>query len=305
MSATNTATVVEDFLDEDAEISGQKYVLLSFLSPENVLENKDRFFFNKFLHSFEVDWKVKSLEKFLADTFISANRELDKYADELEKEGQSGAAEICRKRRLNVENVMDTYKEFVQKQSKDINNTKIEECWDDFMFKERTKLEDEFHAANEFRTTIRGLKVRGVYGNSKEAEGRAKKLQAKDKYHNILLGEVGKWLPWDPSPQNIASQEYSEERLNTIMQKYKENEDTKEKFFEERKNKSNGSKTDNTKKVFGVVASEESGTTDKNANSVVDTSVDTSTSHSSLFDSPGDLAISRKLGQSESVSFST
>ena len=34
-------SVVEDFLDEDAEISGQRYVLLSFLSPEKVLDKKD------------------------------------------------------------------------------------------------------------------------------------------------------------------------------------------------------------------------------------------------------------------------
>jgi hypothetical protein len=41
---------------------------------------------------------------------------------------------------------------------------------------------------NEFRTSVRGMKVRGVYGNPKEAELKAKKLQTKDKYHNIFIG---------------------------------------------------------------------------------------------------------------------
>ena len=44
MSGTND--VKEDFLDEDNEIPGQRYVLLSFLSPEKVLARKDLFFFD-------------------------------------------------------------------------------------------------------------------------------------------------------------------------------------------------------------------------------------------------------------------
>ena len=52
MSDTNKPdTVLEDFLDEDTEIPGQRYVLLSFLSPEKVLEKKDLFFFKRFLHA--------------------------------------------------------------------------------------------------------------------------------------------------------------------------------------------------------------------------------------------------------------
>jgi hypothetical protein len=37
--------VAEDFLDEDPEIPSQKYALLSFLSPNSVLEKKELFFF--------------------------------------------------------------------------------------------------------------------------------------------------------------------------------------------------------------------------------------------------------------------
>ena len=61
MSNETSSTVVEDFLDEDVEIPAQRYVLLSFLSPEKVLEKKDQFFFKKFLEGYEVDWKLKNL----------------------------------------------------------------------------------------------------------------------------------------------------------------------------------------------------------------------------------------------------
>ena len=66
-------TVVEDFLDEDTEISGQRYVLLSFVSPEKVLEKKDLHFFKKFLESYEVDWKIKNLEKYMVDIVKNIN----------------------------------------------------------------------------------------------------------------------------------------------------------------------------------------------------------------------------------------
>lgn len=269
----NTPTVVEDFLDEDTEIPGQKYVLLSFLSPEAVLANKDAFFFKKFLESYEVNWKIKNLEKYMVDVVQSINQQLDDRITELEKNDQFDQASICRKNRLRIDDIMTHYNTFVQKQRQDINTTTICEAYDDFMYSGQSKLEDEFYAMNDFKTSMRGLKVRGVYGNPKEAELRAKKLQNKDKYHNIFIGEVGKWLPWDPKPHQIAEQEYAQEQLNTLMRKYKENEDSREKFFEER---TKGEKYE--KKVFGAPV--EGGSVSQQLGG--------------MFES-GDLAISRKM----------
>ena len=241
------STVVEDFLDEDAEISGQRYVLLSFVSPEKVLENKDLFFFKKFLDSYEVDWKLKNLEKYMVDIVKNINDQLDDKMRELEKKEQFEQAEICRKNRVSIDNVMNQYNTFVQKNKADINKTKIAEAYDNFMYANKTKLEEEFYSVNEFRTSVRGIKVRGVYGNPKEAELKAKKLQTKDKYNNIFIGDVGKWLPWDPQPHEVADQEYGQDQLNTLMRKYKENEDNRDKFFEERTKGSKGAKE---KQVF-------------------------------------------------------
>jgi uncharacterized protein YdcH (DUF465 family) len=246
MSDKNTPTVVEDFLDEDTEIPGQRYVLLSFISPEKVLEKKDIHFFKRFLESYEVDWKIKNLEKYMVDVVKGINDQLDNRIKELEKNNQVDQADICRKNRVSVDDVMSTYQQFVQKNRADIQKTKIVEAYDDFMFTNKAKLEEEFYAINEFRTSIRGVKVRGTYGNPKEAELKAKKLQQKDKYHNIFLAEVGKWTPWDPQPHEVADQEYAQDELNNLMRKYKENEDNREKFFEERTKGAKGNK-----QVFG------------------------------------------------------
>jgi hypothetical protein len=271
-AATKPDTVLEDFLDEDTEIPGQRYVLLSFLSPEKVLEKKDLFFFKRFLHAYEVDWKIKNLEKFLVDTVTHVNEELNEHAAELEKKDQFEAAAICRKNRLRVDDVMTSYGSFVQKSKADLNKTKINEAYDDFLYSHKAKLEEEFHAQNEFRTSIRGVKVRGVYGNPKEAELKAKKLQSKDKYHNIFMADVGKWTPWDPQPHEVQDQEYANDQLNTLMKKYKENEDSREKFFEER--------TKGSKQVIGApVAGSSSGSFD------------------AMFGGQGDLAFQRKVEQ--------
>lgn len=275
MSDKNTPTVVEDFLDEDTEIPGQRYVLLSFISPEKVLEKKDIHFFKKFLESYEVNWKVKNLEKYMVDVVKNVNDQLDDRIKELEKNNQVDQADICRKNRLRVDDVMNEYQQFIQKSRVDIQKTTIVEAYDDFMYANKTKLEDEFYALNEFRTSIRGVKVRGVYGNPKEAELKAKKLQTKDKYHNIFMGEVGKWTPWDPQPHEIADQEYAQDELNTLMRKYKENEDNREKFFDER---TKGSvQAASTKQVFGG------------------SSAGASDTFGNMFNGPADMAMQRKI----------
>jgi hypothetical protein len=175
--------------------------------------------------------------------------------------------------RLNITTVMNDYEPFIKKNRDEIQKTTIVEAYDNFMYTNKTKLEDGFFALNEFRTSVRGLKVRGVYGNPKEAELKAKKLQSKDKYHNIFIGDVGKWLPWDPQPHEIADQEYAQDELNTLMRKYKENEDSREKFFEER--------TKNSKQVFGASGNV---TSDGGA-----------AGKSDMFSATGDIALQRKM----------
>jgi hypothetical protein len=248
-----SAPVKEDFLEEDPEIRSQKFVLLSFLSPENVLEKKDEFFFGEFVKQYEIDYKIRNLETFLVSVVRGINDKLTKEADKMDASGVdlSGAAvtalneaaTLCRKSRLNIGSILETYSSYVKENDKDIRKTSIKEAYDDFMFKNQTKLEEEFFTRNEFRTSIRGLKVRGVTGTHGEAVAMSKKLQRNDTIHNIFLGEVGKWLPWDPKPHQVQDQEYAEDQLNTLMKRYKDNEEARDKFVtEQRQELSKGAK---------------------------------------------------------------
>jgi hypothetical protein len=282
----------EDFLEEDPEIRSQKFVLLSFLSPENVLDSKDQFFFGEFVKQYEIDYKIRNLETFLVSIVRGINEKLTKESDKMDASGAdlsgvaasalADAAAICRKSRLNIGSILESYTGYVKENDANIKKTTIKEAYDDFMFKNQTKLEEAFFAKNEFRTSIRGLKVRGVTGTHGEAVAMSKKLQRNDTIHNIFLGEVGKWLPWDPKPHQVQDQEYAEDQLNTLMKRYKDNEDARDKFVtEQRQEQSRGTKK-------GPVISSSDG------NPI---SGESSEGWGAMFGAAPDLAIQRKQGQ--------
>ena len=232
----------EDFLTEDVEIPGQKFCLLSFLSPEKILADKNIVFFSKLLESFEYTQRVTSFEEFLMSTVKSVNDKINADADKADSMDLSGVALTLRNSRVRMDTVMDEFQKFVKAKQDDLKETKLKTLYDEFMFANREKLEESFYIKNEFRTSVRGLKIRGVYASNEEAVARSKKLQRNDTLHNIFVGEVGKWLPWDPAPADVAEQEYAEEKLNTLMKKYKENEDAREQFEREKRSNMQSSK---------------------------------------------------------------
>ena len=166
-----TNTIEEDFLEVDNEISGQKFTCLSFISPENVLRNKDLFMVHHFLKATATEYN------------------------------------------LSESDVVEKYKTF--------------------LFSNEKKLEEVFHKENDFQTTVRGVKIRGTYSSLREAQARAKRLQKLDPNFNVYVGQVGFWLPWDPTPDNIEDQEYANTELNELVKKYNENQRDKEEHFRE------------------------------------------------------------------------
>lgn len=83
--------------------------------------------------------------------------------------------------------------------------------------------------------SIRGLKIRGVFPTKEEADKRAEELQKIDPDFDIYVGEVGKWLPWDPDPNSIKDAVYQEKELNDLVKGYKENQEKAKKMLEQRK----------------------------------------------------------------------
>lgn len=244
----------QTWLEQDKEIPGQKYVCLSFLSPEKVLANKEVFFYSRFLENYEVEYKVSASEKFLMDQVLQVTKAISKVEDLVANAGldvvtdvsgsvaadskkwRDDAVKVMQEVRASLsKDAADDLAQYVKKNMRDFKETKIQEAYENFMFKNRKKLEEEFFTKNEFRTSIRGLKVRGVYDTAAEAGARAKTLQKLDPFFNVYVGQMGFWLPWDPEPADVADQEYAEDQLNTLMKNYKQNESQKEALYEEQK----------------------------------------------------------------------
>ena len=64
-----------DLLEEDRPISGQKFVCVSFVSPENILKHKSHFFLEEFLKHFDFTKSVDKFTQFL--NFIAYKHHLD------------------------------------------------------------------------------------------------------------------------------------------------------------------------------------------------------------------------------------
>ena len=281
----------EEYLNDDPDVPGQKFVLLSFLSPERVLAKKEIFLFDKFLNTFEFTFRSQVLEKFLMGTVKAVNDKLNAEADAAEEKDLSGVAQTIRDSRVRMDTLMDDLQKFIKGNQTELREMKLKEMYDEFYEVNRAKLEDEFFAKNEFRTTVRGLKVRGSYSSHEEAVARSKKLQRQDPLHNIFVAEVGKWLPWDPNANDVKEQEYAEDRLNTLMKKYKENEEAREAF--EREARERKAAVSKRAAKVGIEKMEESAT-ELAANSITEDAKPTQ-QYQSMFDGPADLALARKL----------
>jgi hypothetical protein len=291
----------EDFLTEDPEISSQKVVLISFLSPEKILANKDVFFFQNFLNDYELQWKTSKLEVWMAEQLQAVNTKLENIAGNLSKlaptvdlSGSSVVADSVadvRNSLLRVDKFVEDFQQHCRKNLREISQGTVKQEYEDFLFKNSATLEEEFFKQNEFRTTIRGIKVRGVFASEGEASVRAKKLQRSDPNFNIYMGSVGKWMAWEPEPSKVGEQEYANEQLNTLMKKYRENEDARDSFYNEQK----------TKRV-GTARTRDSATDSTNIAETQQPQADApeaGSSYDAMFSGPADLAIQRKMEKKE------
>ena len=296
----------EDFLSEDPEISSQKIVLLSFLSPEKILANKDMFLFKNFLNNYAMQWRTSKLEAWLAEQVSGLNTKLETLSGNLEKEGNSSAASEVRQNLLRVDSLVEEFQKYTKKNLSELKEHALQEEYDTFLSLHGQKLEEEFFKLNEFRTTLRGIKVRGVFSNEAEASAKAKRLQKTDPSFNIYLGHVGKWMAWEPDPSKVGEQEYANEELNTLMKKYRENEENRDVFYnEQKKSRIGAAKTKTASDVAPeVVLKTNVGNADGDADAAAAAAAvaepgpgpEPQTSiYDGLFSGPADLAISRKM----------
>ena len=197
-----------DLLEEDKPLAGQKFVCVSFVSPEKILKQKEVFFFEEFLKKWDLN---KSMEKFVQ--FL--NFASFKY-------------------KLTFDDVMKDFQDFITEEKDTITATTLADDYKTFVDKNEEDLEKSFSIAHNFQTHTRGIKIRGSYPSIEEAELRCKMLREIDPNHDVYVGPVGLWVPFHPEAYKTGNVQYLESELNELMHEKKKNDDKAKCEFDNR-----------------------------------------------------------------------
>tara|TARA_B110001450_G_scaffold120494_1_gene113603 strand:+ start:9161 stop:10129 length:969 start_codon:yes stop_codon:yes gene_type:complete len=205
-TAENTKYV--DLLDEDKPIAGQKFACLSFISPEEIIKNKQLFFFEKFLKNFEFKKTFEKYTQFLNFLSYKYNVDFNKLTKDME--------------------------EFVEEEKDNLFLTSLDDEYKSFIDAKEEQLTKEYNEKHEFQTNTRGLKVRGVFATQEEAELKCKMLRQEDTNHDVYVGPVGMWMPFHPEAYKTGRVEYLEKELNELMSQKKQNDEVSKEEFKKR-----------------------------------------------------------------------
>jgi hypothetical protein len=208
MNSLNNKPKYVDLLEEDKPIAGQKFTCISFVSPENILKKKEIYYFEEFLKSWDFNKSMEKTIQFL--NFLSY-----KY-------------------KLTFDEVMNDFNEFVKEEKDNLVKNTLEDDYKTFIDQNEERLENQFNTTYSFQTSVRGLKVRGVYPSLEEAELRCKMLREIDPNHDVYVGPVGLWMPWEPEAYKTGRVEYMEDELNQLMHEKTKNETFAKNAFEQR-----------------------------------------------------------------------
>ena len=197
-----------DLLDEDRPIANQKYVCVSFVSPETVLKQKDIFFFESFVKQWQFTKATEKYTQFF--NFLAF-----KYS-------------------LNFDAILEDFTDFMKSEKGDLMMTTILDDYKTYKDQYEESLEADFGKQISFQTSTRGLKVRGIYPTQEEAELRCKLLREVDPNHDVYVGPVGLWMPWEPEAYKTGRVEYLEDELNQLMHEKQKNEVKAKQEFDKR-----------------------------------------------------------------------
>jgi hypothetical protein len=196
-----------DLLDEDKPIAEQKFVCMSFISPENEIKNKSCFFFEEFVKQYDFN---KSMEKFTQ--FINF---------------------VSYKYNIKPDELNEEFKNFVSTERETLDKN-VETDYKSFIDMRETQLEEKYIEEHSLQTSVRGLKIRGVFPTQQEAELRCKMIREIDPHHDVYVGPVGLWIPFHPEAYKTGNVQYLEEELNELMHEKKKNEDNAKQQFDKR-----------------------------------------------------------------------
>ena len=197
-----------DLCDEDPSIAGQKFCCMSFVSPEKILKKRETYVFDQFVKQWDFS---KSMERYL--DFVHF---------------------VAFKYNLKADDLVADFKDFTKEEDEKLKKSSVEDDYKNFLDKNEDKINEQFNREHAFQTSVRGLKVRGVFSTQEEAQNKCVALRKQDPNHDIFVGPVGIWIPWDPDAYKTGNVQFLEEELNQLHQEKIKNETYAKQEFDKR-----------------------------------------------------------------------
>ena len=265
---------IPDYLEDDTPITNQTWACVSFITPELVKHCKNNFIKVrgiygvkeraedrcKELHKIDSTYGVYVVEvgkwiSWLDDqkSDLNANDELNKLMIVYKKERVNADVNYeKRKDRLKKSKKEEEVKDLLEPLNEPVTASSVA-ATEETTGKEIKYLQEDDVISNQryycisFLTPeqlennstvfgVRGFKIRGMFEKEEEASAYCKKLYENDKYNNIFVADMGHWMSWSNSINNVKNVEYANKDLNNLIKSTNENQEKAKTFTENEAN---------------------------------------------------------------------
>ena len=214
------------------------WACISFISPEDMIKERFLFEANRFLYH--------DVNKQIMDTTANIVTDINRaFENALEKKINSYTSSNSETYRAAAD-ILKGVKKEVQLNEEDFITKVLRPCRIDeqelldrfevYKVCNNKELEADFDKENDHVTSVRGVKIRGVYEDLPDAQARCQFLRDEiEPAISVYTVPIGYWCPWDPNPDAVQDQDYMLPELNKLMGQYQRNVEHRNEFYNKRK----------------------------------------------------------------------
>ena len=220
--------------DDPESIVGQKYCLISFISPDNEIEYKNIFGINNFLTYLNNFYKlyspkVKDFWSSALDKKIALHRE--KVETEKSTDTEKYKSVIINGHEHNINTLLGELKVDYAEMEKHVYQhdhssfksvQDLKDKYDTFCSTNYKELDNFFGALYDNACSYISIKVRGIFDSKENALEKLEEFKQIDKGIQLIALPIGKWCPWTLGENKLVmSKESMFDDLNAMLKRQK------------------------------------------------------------------------------------
>jgi hypothetical protein len=216
----------------------QKWAVVSFASPEDRIKQRFMYEASRFLYH-DVNKQIMDIANHITKMINTEfNNKMEKkiasYKSSADKNYKAAADILVHVRKEDKLDEDDMVNKVLRQYR--LDPKELSDRFDTYKVTNEKELESSFTKEVTEQTSVRGLKIRGVFEELEDARARAKDAQQNlEPAFNSFAVPVGYWCPWDPNADAVQDQEYMLPGLNDLVGGYNRNMQQRNEFFEKDK----------------------------------------------------------------------